>query len=37
MPRGLGKPVAYGILAAVLLASIFPLYWSFVVATKDKR
>jgi cellobiose transport system permease protein len=37
MARGVkgAGPVAYGVLTAVLLASIFPLYWSFVVATKD--
>jgi cellobiose transport system permease protein len=28
-------PLTYAILTAVLLASIFPLYWSFVIATKD--
>jgi cellobiose transport system permease protein len=32
--RGAG-PVTYAILTAILLASIFPLYWSFVIATKD--
>ncbi|MFD3973582.1 carbohydrate ABC transporter permease [Streptomyces cyaneofuscatus] len=28
-------PVAYGLLAAVIAASVFPLYWSFVVASHD--
>ncbi|MGW5636717.1 carbohydrate ABC transporter permease [Streptomyces sp. NPDC003832] len=38
--RGPGRfdkagPLAYGTLAAIIAASVFPLYWSFVVASHD--
>ncbi|GAA2353666.1 sugar ABC transporter permease [Catellatospora methionotrophica] len=32
---GRGKPLIYMLLAAVLASSIFPLYWTFVVASSD--
>ena len=33
--RTQASPAAYGLLAVVLLASIFPLWWSFVIGSKD--
>lgn len=33
--RDKASPVVYAILAAVAIASLFPLYWSFVVSTRD--
>jgi cellobiose transport system permease protein len=33
--RTQASPAAYGFLAVVLLASIFPLWWSFVIGSKD--
>ncbi|GIF97799.1 carbohydrate ABC transporter permease [Catellatospora citrea] len=32
---GRGKPLSYLLLAAVLASSVFPLYWTFVVASSD--
>ena len=33
--RTQASPAAYGLLVVVLLASIFPLWWSFVIGSKD--
>lgn len=33
--RAQASPMAYGFLVVVLLASIFPLWWSFVIGSKD--
>lgn len=35
--RGIGEgtPLIYLLLGAVLLASVFPLYWSFIISTQD--
>lgn len=33
--RDNASPLVYAILAAVTIASIFPVYWSFVVSTRD--
>jgi len=33
--RAQGSPAAYAFLIVVLLASVFPLWWSFVIGSKD--
>ena len=36
-PRGAGRPagIVYGLLAAVLVGSVFPFYWSFLIGSGD--